>query len=181
MVKEIKVNNFDQINFYPVDQMDEIPPEIIVFKDLDSNFRVSQIVSYNNFLNQEVVKRSKLINSMKIMEWICFTLEIIIVLGEIITASLGLFFSELTNSSSYVCIILTTFSTFLRGFIKKYMRKMEKHQALMILAKSKLGYVSDKYNIAIKDGEINHEEYINLVDEYKKYEDMRLDIIKKYS
>lgn len=180
MVKEIK-HNFNQINFYPVEQLDDIPPEIIVFKDIDSNFRMSQIVSYNDFLNSEIIKRTKLINSMKFMEWICFILEFIIVFSEIIISIVGLIYVELLNPSSITCVILTTISTALRGFTKKYMTKMEKHQALLILTKGKLGYISDRYNMALRDGEITHEEYTFLVEEYKKYEKLRIDIIQKYS
>lgn len=179
MVKEIKNTNFDQINFYPIDNDDdEIPPEIVIFKDVDSDFRIMQIVRYNDFLNSEIKKRETQTNSLKIFEWICFTIEVILVACDIGASLLGFYDQSYLPTTSVGCLLFTTLATFLRGLTKKVMKKMDVYKSLYILAKSRSNHVSDKYELAIRDGQIDHEEYLNIINEFRKYEEMRRKILQ---
>lgn len=177
MVKEIKIDNFNQITFYPLDLLDEEPPEIVVKKDVDSNFRISQIMRYNNFLMSEISKRETTIKTFKNLDWACFLIEMVLVVLEIGIASVGILYTDYISLTSSASIVFTTISTFLRGITKKFMKKLEKHQSLLVLTKNKFHQVKDKFTLALKNGDIDHEEYLSIFEEFEKYEAMRKDII----
>nr|UOX61098.1 MAG: hypothetical protein DiTV3a_F17ORF3 [Diabrotica toursvirus 3a] len=173
----VKTPSFEEINFYA---LDETPPEIIVKKDVDSNFRINQIIKYNEFLIGEISRQENIVLRFKNFDLICFFIEMILVLLDVVSGVLGVFFQDWVISTSSLCILLTAISTSLRNFTKKFMAKIEKHQALLFATKSKFNHAKDKYDLAIRDGVISHEEYVNIVDEYKKYEKLREEIIKTF-
>lgn len=185
MVKHVTTPSFEEVTFYPLDTYDNPPPEIVIKKDGEqdnnSNFRISQIVKYNEFLSSEIRRRENTVEKFKNLDWICFVLEMLFVITDIILGSLGLLFPDWISSTSSICILLTTISTFIRGMMKKFMTKLEKHQALLFVTKSKFVQAKDQYELAIRDGEISHEEYLVIVDEYRKYEKLRQEILSKYS
>lgn len=180
MVKEIIIENNDKINFYPLDLFDSEPPEIIINKDVDSNFRIAQIMKYNEYLASEITKRGASVKSFKNFDFYCFLFEMFCVVLDVLVGTLGLVFTEYSSTTSSICVIATTISTFVRNATKKFMLKIEKQQSLLTLAKGYMAIVQDKYNIAIRDGIIDHDEYINMVDDFKKYKENRTKLLNEY-
>lgn len=181
MVREIKnAKSFEEIRFYPLEYNETPPPEIVISKDVDSDFRIGQISRFRTYLNNEILKREKIIKSFKNFDWICFAAEILFVAVEIGISIAGIVCPEFSVTTSSACVIITTVSTSMRGIFKKIMSKLEKHNAMLYLAKSKLAIVKDKYDIAMKDGQIDHQEFLKIVDEYGKYEAIRQDTLDKY-
>lgn len=92
-----------------------------------------------------------------------------------------IFANELDSKPvSLVCISITAFSTLLRSVAKKINDSYHKHSSLYFLTKSKFAYVKEKYELAITDGIINYDEFMALVTEYKKFENIRTEILSKY-
>lgn len=182
MVKEIvkPQKEFTEINFYPLDVIDVTPPDIKIHQNIDSNFRISQIISYNEYLSQEISNRENAIKSFKYVEYICFLIEMIFACMDITLGIISIFFKHYNSTISIVCIVLTGLGTFLRNMTKKHMKKVEKHQALFFLTKSKLTIVQEKYSIAIRDGNISHDEYVKIIDEFEKYQKLRKEILSKF-
>lgn len=171
----IQTSNFEEISFYPLDITE--PPKIFIEIDKDSNFRIAQIMKYNEYLSSEISKRTGIVSSFKKFDYVCFILEILFVLIDVGIGTIGIFYPALNTSTSAACILITAVGTFLRGVVKKYMKRMEKHQSLLVLAKTILSQAQEKYNIAISNGDIDHEEYLTITDEFKKYETLRQNII----
>lgn len=182
MVKEI-VNvqkELTEINFYPLDVIDSAPPEIVIQKDSDSNFRISQIITYNEYLSHEISKRERVIKSFKYIDWICFSAEMLLVIINILLAFVSIIFVQYNTTISSIGILVTAFSTFIRNNTKKHMKKLDKHQSLLFLTKSKLSIVQEKYSLAIRDGDVSHDEYLTIIDEFEKYQKLRQEILTKY-
>lgn len=181
MVREIKnAKSFEEIRFYPLEYTETPPPEIVVVKDADSDFRIGQISKYRNYLTTEINKREKIIKSFKNFDWVCFIAELLFVAVEICISIGGIIYPEFSTTTSSACVIITTVSTSMRGIFKKIMSKLEKHNAMLYLAKSKLAIVKDKYEIAMKDGQIDHQEFLKIVEEFGKYEALRQETYEKY-
>ena len=81
---------------------------------------------------------------------------------------------EIVSASFDLVSSLTT------GIIKKLMsitrNKMEKHDKILVLAKSKLNIIDTLVCQTSTDMEISHEEFITVSDEADKYEKMKEDI-----
>ncbi|QIH04847.1 hypothetical protein [Dasineura jujubifolia toursvirus 2a] len=171
--------SFTEINFYPLDIMEMPQISLPTTPNLDSSFRIKQINTYNNFLQEEIKTRENIIEKFKYFDWGCFIIEMILVMFEIISCILSLIYPMFLSlsSSAELSIMITTISTFLRGMTSKFIRRVHKHQSLLTLAKGKYNSVKSDYEIALLDEKITHEEYIKIVDQFKKYETLRSEII----
>lgn len=184
MVKEILNVNYHNVNVYPLDIVETPPPEIVIDDDKntgdkisDTKFRVSQITRYNDYLHNEISKRQTIVNRFEYVEWICFFVEIILMLCDFALGTIGAVFSEYASITSTVCMTFTVISTFLRGFIHNIMKKLNRHKNILVLTQSKLAFFRDKYQLAIDDGEVTHDEYTEIVKEFKKYEELRRNFV----
>ena len=61
------------------------------------------------------------------------------------------------------------------GFVKKFLKtirnKKKKHNKIVILARSKLNSIESKISEALIDNEVNHEDFMAILNEEKKYRD----------
>lgn len=161
----------------------EPPPELIIDTDQDSDAMLHQIIRYNNFLMTELEINKQSMSKYESINWICYLIEIVTIIADIILGVIGVIFSNELESRtvSLICISITALSTLLRSIAKKINDSSHKHSSLFYLTKSKFAYVKEKYELAIKDGVISYEEFISFVTEYKKFENIRTEIISKYS
>ena len=65
--------------------------------------------------------------------------------------------------------------------MKNYKNQKEKHDQILVLAKSKLNSIETLVSQVIIDMEISHEEFITILNEKDKYEKMKEDIRTKTS
>ena len=69
-----------------------------------------------------------------------------------------------------------TFSIF-TGIVKKLLKttrnKKEKHDKIVILARSKLNSIESKISKALVDNEISHEDFETIINEEKKYRELK--------
>ena len=65
--------------------------------------------------------------------------------------------------------------------MKNYKNQKEKHDQMLVLAKSKLNSIETLVSQVLIDMEISHEEFITILNEKDKYEKMKEDIRTKTS
>ena len=63
------------------------------------------------------------------------------------------------------------------GFVKKFLKtirnKKKKHNKIVMLARSKLNSIESKISEALMDNEISHEDFETIIDEEKKYRELK--------
>ena len=68
------------------------------------------------------------------------------------------------------------------GFVKKFLKtirnKKEKHDKVVMLARSKLNSIENKISKALIDNEISHEEFGTNINEEKKYQELTLCLLR---
>ena len=63
------------------------------------------------------------------------------------------------------------------GFVKKFLKtirnKKKKHNKIIMLARSKLNSIESKISKALMDNEISHEDFETIINEEKKYRELK--------
>ena len=63
------------------------------------------------------------------------------------------------------------------GFVKKFLKtirnKKKKHNKIVMLARSKLNSIESKISKAMMDNEISHEDFETIINEEKKYRELK--------
>ena len=63
------------------------------------------------------------------------------------------------------------------GFVKKFLKtirnKKKKHNKIVMLARSKLNSIESKISKALMDNEISHEDFETIINEEKKYRELK--------
>jgi len=60
-------------------------------------------------------------------------------------------------------------------------KKVEKHNTIELLAKSKRNSIETKFTKAIKDGKLSDNEFNDIEEEIKNYNEMKEKILKEYN
>ena len=64
-------------------------------------------------------------------------------------------------------------SGFVRKFLKTIRNKKKKHNKIVMLARSKLNSIESKISKALMDNEISHEDFETIINEEKKYWELK--------
>ena len=64
-------------------------------------------------------------------------------------------------------------SGFVKQFLKTIRNKKKKHNKFVMLARSKLNSIEKKISRALMDNGISHEDYMTILDEEKKYQELK--------
>ena len=140
-----------------------------------TKFRLSEIIGIGNYFHQEINQRklcikklSKYVTAFDYIDKILIVLsattggESIISFTNIVGAPVGV-----ASISSTLIFSLTT------GIIKKLLsitrNKKEKHDKILMLAKSKLNIIETLVSQALTDMEISHEEFVRILNKRDKY------------
>ena len=63
------------------------------------------------------------------------------------------------------------------GFVKKFLKtartKKKKHKKIVMLARSKLNSIESKISEALINNEISHEDFMTIINEEKKYRELK--------
>ena len=86
----------------------------------------------------------------------------------------------MTHCSVPVSVALMTFLAVLRLTNSFITKKSSKHSKIELLAKTKLNSIEEKFTKVIKHGEITDEEFDNIEQEIKNYENMKSAILNEY-
>ena len=64
-------------------------------------------------------------------------------------------------------------SGFVKTFLKTIRNKKKKHNKIVMLARSKLNSIESKISKALMDNEISHEDFETIINEEKKYRELK--------
>jgi predicted metal-dependent hydrolase len=78
-----------------------------------------------------------------------------------------------------ISVALTICSTFLRSTSGLITKKINKHSEIELLVKAELNWIEEKFTRTIKDGKISDEEFSDIEQEIKNYENMKSSILNE--
>ena len=143
-----------------------------------TKFRLSKIIGIENYFYQEINQRkscSKKLN--KYVTTFDYINKILIVLSATSSeVSIISFTSIIGASVGIASAILTLFFSLTTGIVKKLLNitrnKKEKHDKVLMVAKSKLNSIETLISQALTDLDMSHEELTTILKEKDKYERM---------
>ena len=150
-----------------------------------TKFRLSEIIGIEKYFYQEINERKSYIEKLNkyitIFEYIN---KIVIILSA--TSGEVSIFSFVSIAGVPVGIASANFTlifSIAKGIIKILLKitrnKKELYDKILMLAKSKLNSVEKLISKALNDMEINHEEFIIILDEKDKYDNMKYELISE--
>ena len=94
--------------------------------------------------------------------------------GSISIASFATVIGAPVGMMSASCSLAFSITT---GFVKKFLKttrnKKKKHNKIVMLARSKLNSIESKISKALVDNEISHEDFETIINEEKKYRELK--------
>jgi hypothetical protein len=145
-----------------------------------NNYRINHIMNQYKYLDEERKTRSNLKKKYDKLSAACFGTDFFITVSELGIVGTSIALPVMIPFSVPVSVTLTACLAILRstnGFITK---KISKHSKIELLAKTKLNSIEEKFTKAIKDGEITDEEFNDIEQEIKNYENMKSNILNEY-
>ena len=143
----------------------------------DQHFRLNKINEIKDYFIAEIRERelmsknlSKYIASFKYLDKSLIVLSV--ATGSISIASFATAIGAPVGIISTSCSPAFSITT---GFVKKFLKtirnKKKKHNKIVILARSKLNSIESNISEALIDNEVNHEDFMAILNEEKKYRD----------
>ena len=71
------------------------------------------------------------------------------------------------------CLTFSITSGFIKKFLKTIRNKKKKHNKIVMLARSKLNSIESKISEALINNEISHEDFMTIINEEKKYRELK--------
>ena len=140
-----------------------------------TKFRLDKISKIENYFIEQISQRKscskKLSKYVAVFDYVDQALTVlsatyggVSIISSIVGAPIGI------ASAS-----LTLFFSLTKGIVKKLLdiTRKEKHEKILMLAKSKLNSIETLVSQALIDMEISHEEFITILKEKDKYEKMK--------
>ena len=94
--------------------------------------------------------------------------------GSISTASFATVIGAPVGIMSAICSLTFSVTTgFVKKFLKTIINKKKKHNKIVMLATSKLNSVESKISEALINNEISHEDFMTILNEEKKYRELK--------
>ena len=142
-------------------------------------FRLNKINEIKDYFLAEIRERE--IISKNLSRYIAFlnyfnkSLNVLFILsGSISTASFATTIGApagITGASSGFTFSIT--SGFAKKFLKTIRNKKKKHNKIVMLARSKLNSIENKISKALIDNDISHEDFEIVINEEKKYQELK--------
>ena len=117
--------------------------------------RLSKYITYFNYFDKPLIVLSVATGGISIASFA----TVIGASGGMMSASFSLAFSITTG--------------FVKRFLKTTRNKKEKHNKIVMLARSKLNSIESKISKALMDNEISHEDFETIINEEKKYRELK--------
>ena len=140
-----------------------------------TKFRLSEITGIGNYFHQEINQRKLCIKKLsKYVTAFDYIDKILIVLSATTGGESIISFTNIVGALVGVASIsFTLIFSLATGIIKKLLsitrNKKEKHDKILMLAKSKLNIIETLVSQALTDMEISHEEFVRILNERDKY------------
>ena len=144
----------------------------------DQQFRLNKINEIKDQFIDEIKKRKVISKSLKYIVSFEYLDKSLIVLsletGSISIASFATAIGTPVVIRSASCSLAFSITT---GFVKKVLKpvrnKKKKHNKIVMLARSKLNSIESKISEALIDNEISHEDFMTILNEEKKYRELK--------
>ena len=146
-----------------------------------TKFRLSEITGIGNYFHQEINQRKLCIKKLsKYVTAFDYIDKILIVSSATTGGESIISFTNIVGAPVGVAgVSFTLIFSLTTGIIKKLLsitrNKKEKHDKILMLAKSKLNIIETLVSQALTDMEISHEEFVRILnkrDKYKKWKKM---------
>ena len=145
----------------------------------DQQFRLNKINEIKDYFIAEIKERelmskrlSKYIASFDYFDKSLIVLSV--TTGSISIASFATVIGAPVGMMSASCSLAFSITT---GFVKKFLKttrnKKKKHNKIVMLARSKLNSIESKISEALINNEISHEDFMTIMNEEKKYRELK--------
>ena len=145
----------------------------------DQQFRLNKINEIKDYFIAEIKERelmskrlSKYIASFDYFDKSLIVLSV--ATGSISIASFATVIGAPVGMMSASCSLAFSITT---GFVKKFLKtirnKKKKHNKIVMLARSKLNSIESKISEALINNEISHEDFTTIINEEKKYRELK--------
>ena len=145
----------------------------------DQQFRLNKINEIKDYFIAEIRERelmsknlSKYIASFDYLDKSLTVLSV--ATGSISIASFATAIGAPVGIMSASCSLAFSITT---GFVKKFLKtirnKKKKHNKIVMLARSKLNSIESKISEALINNEISHEDFMTILNEEKKYRELK--------
>ena len=150
--------------------------------DGQQQFRLNKIKEIKDYFVAEIKERelmskrlSKYIASFDYFDKSLIVLSV--TTGSISIASFATVIGAPVGMMSASCSLAFSITT---GFVKKFLKttrnKKKKHNKIVMLARSKLNSIESKISEALINNEISHEDFMMIINEEKKYRELKENI-----
>ena len=145
----------------------------------EQQFRLNKINEIKDYFIAEIRERelmsknlSKYIASFEYFDKSLIVLSV--ATGSISIASFATAIGAPVGIMSASCSLAFSITT---GFVKKFLKtirnKKKKHNKIVMLARSKLNSIESKISEALINNEISHEDFMTIINEEKKYRELK--------
>ena len=140
-----------------------------------TKFRLSEIIGIGNYFHQEINQRKLCIKKLsKYVTAFDYIDKILIVLSATTGGESIISFTNIVGAPVGVASVsFTLIFSLTTGIIKKLLsitrNKKEKHDKILMLAKSKLNIIETLVSQALTYMEISHEEFVRILNKRDKY------------
>ena len=156
-----------------------IYPTLNVNISNEQQFRLNTINEIKDYFLGEIRERelfsknlSKYIASLDYFDTSLNSLSIL--LGSISIASIASVIGEPAGTTGANCgFTFAITSGSIKKFLKTTRNKKKKHNKLVLLPRSKLNSIENKISKALMDNEISHEDFETIINEEKKYRELK--------
>ena len=160
-------------------QTHNIYPNLGVSLSNQKQFRLNKINEIKDYFVAEIKEReliskilSKYIASFEYFDKSLIALSV--TTGSISIASFAAVIGAPVGMMSASCSLAFSITT---GFVKKFLKttrnKKKKHNKIVMLARSKLNSIESKISEALINNEISHEDFVTIINEEKKYHELK--------
>ena len=145
----------------------------------EQQFRLNKINEIKDYFIAEIRERelmsknlSKYIASFEYLDKSLIVLSV--ATGSISIASFATAIGAPVGIMSADCSLAFSITTgFLKKFLKTIRNKKKKHNKIVMLARSKLNSIESKISEALINNEISHEDFMTIINEEKKYRELK--------
>jgi hypothetical protein len=177
-----------ELHFYPSSAPSYPPPAYPNLNEMNdakitepsSTYRITHIMDVKKSLDKEFTNREGFKKRYQKIDKSLFGLECTCMVSELALAGSSVAFPLLIPFATPACLGLTAVTMILRNGSKIITKKIDKHNTIATLAKSKLSSIREKYSHAIEDGIISESEFNDIVKEIESYENLKKEILSNF-
>ena len=162
-------------NIYP--NFNEIPLNATMSNE--QQFRLNKINEVKDYFLAEIRERELISKNIRkyiaSLDYFDKSLNVLFILsGSVSIASFGIVIGASAGIIGAICgFAFSITSGFIKTFLKTKRNKKKKHNKIIVLARGKLNSIESKISKVLMDNEISHEDFETIINEEKKYRELK--------